>query len=363
VCATSRISVHCVTPVLSVISALLLTSAAMLLGFLAACDSHLNNHVLVTVDGRKIVRSELDKYYDSVSVEQTPTSDEVVALKLNILSQMIDDEIMMNRAEKLGILATDEEVDRKFNEYKAPMTQEELEQRLKDKKMTLADFKRDIRRSITFEKLINRDVSSKIAVTDQNITDYYKAHMGEFNLIEPKYHLAQIMVTPEASPQAPSQNDKALNKAEARKKIDMIINRLDIGEDFGALAMRYSEDPATSGNGGDLGMVPESGLKATDPLTRAAILKLRPGQYSPIISIINPANRELLGFRIVKLISKEPAGQRELSDPRVQQAIRSQLHDRREQLLKTAYHEVLRDSSKVENYYAKMILDNNGIDR
>lgn len=361
-CATSRTSVHCITPVLRVILALLSTSAAMLLGSLTACDSHLNSDVLATVDGRKIFRADLDKYYDSVSVEQTPTAEEVVALRLNILSQMIDDEILMHRADKLGLLATDEEVNRKFNEYKASMTQEELEQRLKDKKITLADFKRNIRRSITFEKLINRDVSSKIAVTDQDIADYYKAHMGEFNLIEPKYHLAQIMVTPEPSPQAPSQNDKALSQAEASKKIEMIVNRLDIGEDFGTLAMRYSEDPATSGNGGDLGAVPESGLKGTDPFTRAAVLKLRPGQYSPIISIINPANRQLLGFRIVKLISKEPAGQRELSDPRVQQAIRSQLHDRREQLLKAAYHEVLRDSSKVENYYAKMILDNNGHD-
>lgn len=78
---------------------------------------------------------------------------------------------------------------------------------------------------------------------------------------------------------------------------------------------------------------------------------------------MNSANRQLLGFRIVKLISKESAGQRELSDPRVQQGIRSQLGDQRKQLLKAAYYEVLRDSSKVENYYAKMILDNNGNDR
>jgi peptidyl-prolyl cis-trans isomerase SurA len=63
----------------------------------------------------------------------------------------------------------------------------------------------------------------------------------------------------------------------------------------------------------------------------------------------------------VKLIAKEPAGQRDLaSDPRVGQAIRTQLHDRREQLLKAAYYEVLRDSAKVENYYAKSVLDNNG---
>ena len=81
-CATSRTSVHCITSVLSVMLALLSTSAAMLLGFLTACDSHLNSGVLATVDGRKIFRGDLDKYYDSVSVEQTPTADEVVALRL-----------------------------------------------------------------------------------------------------------------------------------------------------------------------------------------------------------------------------------------------------------------------------------------
>jgi len=226
-----------------------------------------------------------------------------------------------------------------------------------------ADFKRDIRRSITVDKVMNKEVSSKINITDQDITDYFNAHKGEFNLIEPTYHLAQIMVTPAPNPQAQNQNDKAQNEAEARKKVQMIANRLDSGDDFATLAMKYSEDPETSGNGGDLGTVRESGLKETDPATRDAVMKLKPGQYSPVISVINPANRQAVGFRIVKLVSKEPAGQRELSDPRVQQAIRSQLHDRREQLLKAAYYEVLRDSAKVENYYAKKVLDSNGMEK
>jgi peptidyl-prolyl cis-trans isomerase SurA len=71
-------------------------------------------------------------------------------------------------------------------------------------------------------------------------------------------------------------------------------------------------------------------------------------------------NKEIAGYQIVTLISKEPAGQRELADPRVQQAIRSQLRDRREQLLKAAYYEVLRDQARVENYYAQKVLDGNG---
>ena len=47
---------------------------------------------------------------------------------------------------------------------------------------------------------MNKEVSSKINVTDQDITDYYNAHKGEFNLIQPQYHLAQIMVTPAPKP-------------------------------------------------------------------------------------------------------------------------------------------------------------------
>jgi peptidyl-prolyl cis-trans isomerase SurA len=340
-------------------------SSAVAVAALVACNSQVGGDVVATVDGRKIFRSDVDKYYDNqvASAQQAPTGEQATALRLNILHQMIDDEILMRRAEKLGLLATDDDVDKKYNDIKSPFTQEEFDKRLKDKKITLADFKRDIRRSITVDKVMNKEVTSKINITDQDITSYFNAHKAEFNLIEPQYHLAQIMVTPLPNPQAQNQNEKAQNEADARKKIQMIANRLDSGDDFATLAMKYSEDPETSGNGGDLGTVPESSLRNTDAQTRDAVIKLKPGQYSPIISVVNPQSRQEVGFRIVKLVAKEPAGQRELGDPRVQQAIRSQLYDRREQLLKAAYYEVLRDSAKVENYYAKKILETNGVEK
>jgi peptidyl-prolyl cis-trans isomerase SurA len=149
-------------------------------------------------------------------------------------------------------------------------------------------------------------------------------------------------------------------EADARKKIQMLSNRLDSGDDFATLAMNYSEDSETSGNGGDLGFTPESSLQRTDPTTREMVLKLKPGQYSAVIPLANPMNKQVAAFQIVKLISKEPAGQRELADPRVQQAIRSQLRDRREQLLKAAYYEVLRDQAKVDNYYAQQVTEKAG---
>jgi peptidyl-prolyl cis-trans isomerase SurA len=338
-------------------------AVALTLATLVACKSQVSGDVMATVDGRKIFRSDVDKYYDNqvASAQQPPTGEQATILRLNILRQLIDDEMVMHRAEKLGLLATEEEVDRKLNEIKSPYTQQEFDQRLKEKKISLEDFKRDIRRSITLDKVMNKEVSSKINVTDQDINEYYAAHKAEFNLIEPQYHLAQLFVTPVPNPQAHNQNNKAQNEADARKKIQMVANRLDSGDDFATLAMNYSEDPETSGNGGDLGTVPESSLRNTDPGTRDAVLKLKPGQYSSIITVINPATKQAAGFRIVKLVAKEPAGQRDLSDPRVQQAIRSQLHDRRDQLLKAAYYEILRDSAKVENYYARQVLDSNGM--
>src|SRR5438128_4221804 len=336
---------------------------AMLAASVVCSPKHDSAHVAASVDGRKIYLADLQKYYQNQTSgsEQHPTGEQATSLRLSILRELIDNEILMRRAEKLGLLATDEEVDRKLNDLKSPYSKEEFGARLKEKKITLDDFKRDLRRSLTVDKVINKEVTSKINVSDQDIANYYSAHKAEFNLIEPQYHLAQIVVTTAPNPQVHNlKNDKAQNEAEARKKIQTLANRLDSGEDFGTLAMNYSEDSETSANAGDLGFTPESALRNTDPLTRELVTKLKPGQYSPIITIVNPMTKQLAGFRIVKVLSKEPAGQRELADPRVKIAIRSQLQERREQLLKAAYYEVLRDQARVENYYAQKVMDGNG---
>ncbi|HXY48958.1 MAG TPA: peptidylprolyl isomerase [Terriglobales bacterium] len=338
--------------------------AACLVCSFTSCPSRPGGgEVMAVVDGRKILRADVDKYYpaQAAAAGQQPSGEQTTSLRLSILHELIDEEILMRRAEKLGLLATDEEVERKLGELKSPYTQDEFNRQLQEKKITLDDVKRDLRRSVTIDKLMIKEVTSKINISDQDITDYYNAHKAEFNLIEPQYRLAQIYVSVQPDDRVHNlQNSKAQNEAEARKKIQLILNRLDSGEDFAKLAMNFSEDPQTSANGGDLGPVPESGLHNTDPATRDAVLKLKPGQYSPIISTVNPNTTRPVGFRIVKLESKEPAGQRDLNDPRVQQMIRSQLRDRREQLLKSAYYEVLRDSAKVENYYAEDVLKDTG---
>ncbi len=318
---------------------------------------------LAKVNGKKILGSEVDKYYNTQiqGAPSKPSPEQADSLKLSILRELIDNEILMQRAEKLGLMATDEEVTSKLNELKAPYTQEEFDRRLKEQGRTLDELKRDLRRSLTIDKVINKEITSRIAITDADISNYFNEHKAEFNLVEPQYHLAQIFVYAAPGPVRNRKDSKAQNEADARKKIQMISNRLDSGEDFATVAMDYSEDPDTAPNGGDVGLAPESNLKPpqVDANTSAAVLKLKPGQYSGVIQTVDPRTRAV-AFRIVKLISKEPAGQRELNDPRVQQAIRDELRNRREQLIKAAYYDVLRDQAKVENFLAEQILKNSG---
>ena len=334
----------------------------ILLLFSAACKTSKDNTgVMATVNGRKITGTEVGKYFNNQTADapQKPTDEQADTLRLNILKQLIDNEILMQRAEKLGLLATDDEVNSKLAEIKAPFSQEDFDKRLATRNINLADFKADLRRSITVDKVLNKEITSKINISDQDITAYYNQHKSEFNLIEPQYHLAQILVTTQPNPQAPNVAGKAQNEADAKKKIQVIVNRLDSGEDFASVAMALSEQPETAQNGGELGFVPESSLKGDRPAFEA-INKLKPGQYSPVLIVADPNSHQIFGFRVVKLISKEAAGQRELKDPRVQQAVREQLRDRQEQLLKAAYYEVIRDEAKVENFFAEEILKKAG---
>jgi peptidyl-prolyl cis-trans isomerase SurA len=262
----------------------------------------------------------------------------------------------MQRADKLGLLATDDEVDRKLNELKAPYTKEQFDQKLKDSHMSLDDLKRDLRRNLTIDKVLNKEITSKINISDKEIADFYNSNKAQFNLIEPRYHLAQIVVSAQPAQQVSNlKNDKAQNENDAHKKIQMIENRLESGDDFGQLAMSYSEQPDTAGNGGDMGLITESQLR-TNPEIYAAVSKLKPGETSHPLPMTDPATKRTIGYSIIRLISKEPAGQREFNDPRVQQFIREQLRDSREQLLKAAYYDVVHNEAKINNYYADDLL-------
>jgi len=237
---------------------------------------------------------------------------------------------------------------------KSPYTKEQFEARLAEKKMTADDLKTQIRHDLTLNKLINKEVSSHITITDSDVANFFNANKDAFNHKEPSIRLAQILVTPQADPNVHNlRGSKATNDKQARDKIEDIYNRLQRGEDFGMLAQNYSEDPNTAANGGDMGPIPESNLDKVSKDLKQLVLTLPVGVPSkPIAS--------QYGYQILKVISREPAGQRELNDPRVQQEIRDALISRKTQLLQAAFFETARNEAKVQNYLARSIVQSAG---
>jgi peptidyl-prolyl cis-trans isomerase SurA len=312
--------------------------------------------VWALVNGKEITRADVDKYYRSQlnPDAREPSQDEALSLKLNILDELVNNQILLQRANKLGLLATDGEVEDKFTEFKSPYTEDELQRQLKVRAYTVEDLKADLRQQLSIQKLINREVLSKIAITDQDLQDFYNQNRAQFNVAEPQYRLAQIVVTPRKDPQIRNRkNDDATTDAEARRKAAALEAQINTGSDFATLAMDYSEDPASSGSGGDLGYVPESSLSQSDPALKKAVLALKPGEVSGVIVLRD-------SYRILKLVAKEAPGQRELSDPAVQQSIRDNLHNRKEQLLRAAYLASARDDSKIVNYLAQQVMESSG---
>jgi len=283
-----------------------------------------------------------------------PSQEEGLSRKLNILDELINSEILVERANKMNLVATDAEVEDKFTESKSPYTEEEFQKKLKDTGLTVDDLKSDIRRQLSVEKVLNREVIAKISITDQDISDFYNKNRAQFNIVEPQYHIAQISITPRPDPTIHNRkNDKATSEIEATHKAALLEQKLNSGADFSELVTDYSEDPSAS-TGGDLGFVPESALNQSDPVLKKAVLSMKPGEVSQPIPVKGG------GFRILKLLAKEAAGQRVLSDPQVQESIRDMLRNRKEQLLRSAYMIEARDESQVTNYLAAQVLESEG---
>jgi peptidyl-prolyl cis-trans isomerase SurA len=320
-----------------------------------ACKTSVPANVAATVNSRPITYAEIDKQFqlNFPDAQSRPADDQMTIQKMEILRSLIDNEIMLQRAEKLSLMATDTDIEAKFNELKSGYTQEEFQKQLDARKMSVADLKAQIKRDLSVQKLVNKEITSQISISDGEIGDFYKSNKDAFNLAEPQIHLAQIVVTAGPDQNVRNlKNDDAKNDEQAKSKIQALDARLHQGEDFAMLAQNFSEDPNSTANGGDLGFIPQSALDQAGPDMRNIILQLQPGQ------ITRPLHSQD-SYRIFKVISKEPAGQRDLNDPKVQQRIRETLLNRKDQLLRSAYYEVARNEAKVVNQLALKVISSN----
>jgi peptidyl-prolyl cis-trans isomerase SurA len=311
--------------------------------------------VWAMVNGHPILEQQVERFYRSqYNRPQHPSPEEAAYIKLDILDDLINNELLLEQAQKLGLQATDSEVEQRFAELKAPYTDVQFEKELKQRGLTVDELKNELRERVSIDNLIRREITSKIKVSEQEIEAAYERNRADYDVAEPEYHVAQIVVTPYRDAEVRNQkNNDATTPAQAVRKIHMLLAKLRAGANFATLARDYSEDAVTASTGGDLGFISASSLNQGDPALKRAVLALKPGQISGILHVKKT-------YRIIKLIAVIKPGQRPLSDPSVQQEIRQTLRQRKEQLLHSAYLTTLRDQAHITNYLAQRILAEDG---
>jgi parvulin-like peptidyl-prolyl isomerase len=310
--------------------------------------------VWAVVDGREILRDEVDRLYRTSLLEgATPSDEEALSAKLNIVEDLITQDLLLARARAANLQVSDTELDAAFAERRQGMTEAEFQKRLTERNLTTEDIRTGMRRELSAQKILEQDVIAKVTVSDGDIAAFYERHKDQFNVTETQYRLAQIVVTPARDPQLGNRmNDDAATADEARRKVDMLLGKLRGGADFAALAMDYSEDPQTVAQGGDLGYVPMSALRQSSPALRDVVLKTQPGNVTTAMA----GGAHML----VMVVSREDPGQRDLSAPNVRDGIREMLTSRRSQLLRDAYITAARDEADIVNHLARQVVSAQG---
>jgi peptidyl-prolyl cis-trans isomerase SurA len=323
--------------------------AAILAGLLlgaTGCQHAAPAGALAKVNGAPIMSSRVDEY-DRLH-PQAFSGESGDQRRLDVLQQVIMEEILEQRARRYHLEATDEDAAEKLTEIRSSYTQEEFAQQLRSANLTTKDIQSQVRRELTIDRLMNKDVFSRINIADSDLSTYYTSHQDEFNLAEPRFHLARIVVS--ALPVGVQSAAAAQSREDAMRTIQMVHIRLQEGEDFASLANSLAKIKTASISGDADIALSQSELDA-DPLLRQSVSKLLPGQSTDVLT--SPDSQQ---FAIYKLLFREPAGVYGFNDPRVQQYIREKLRNQRAELLKTAYLDMLRYQAQIENYYAESLL-------
>jgi peptidyl-prolyl cis-trans isomerase SurA len=316
-------------------------------------------NVWAAVDDRQITRDDVEKTYrregpTQQQLQQQPRAEEqVLNDKLQLLNQMIAQELLLAKAGELKVEVTDTELDNAYNEAKKNITDDQFNKELASRNLTAADMRDSLRRDMLANKVMEREVTSKVTVTDDEIKQFFEANRSAFNRPEDAYHIAQIVVTPvRANQQVNRSGNDAGSPQEAQAKANMLMERLKAGAAFAELAADFSEDPESAQRGGDLGFVPISQLNRVPAPLRDAVLNSQPGAVR-LVSIQG-------GQTIVLLVAKDTAGQKDPSMPQVREMISNTLKGRREELLRAAYLNALRNDATVINYLADRIVESQG---
>ena len=312
----------------------LLTALALASVFscLAAEEKETSQDKVAVVNGSVITRAEFDREMRltqrrSSSMGKTVPDSQLSALKEETLERLIDRELLYQESQNKGIKVDKAALDEKFK--KQFPDEAKLKSILSGMNLTEDAIKSQWIQGMAIRKFIDKEFVPKVAVSEKEIKDYYDSHPDYFKQPE-EVRASHILI------KVDSKADES-QKAEVRKTLEEIEQRIKKGEDFSALAKESSQCSSNS-KGGDLGFFRRGQM--VKPFEEAAF-SLKPGQVSDIVET-------RFGYHLIKVVEKKPEGTIPYKDAK--DRIQERLKKEKVQKEVSSYLAKVKETAKVERF-------------
>lgn len=306
------------------------------------------------VNGKAIKNEEVEKIikqqFQGQESKLSPL--ELAQARLQALDGIIQQEVMVQKAEKEKVQVSDDEVTQKFNEGRqtSGVTVDEFNKKMQEAGETEASVREKIKRQLMVQKLSDKLAASVEPPKDSELEEFFKGNPEMFKN-KRGASFAAIVIDPRGNGQTTKTPEEAQLKL---KEVGQKLSQP--GIDFAQIAAQYSEDPETAARGGEWRAFSEEEMKQfMTPELVAAIMSPQT-TVGQVINRVVPFENKLL---FLKLTSRQEKDEDlTLNSPNVKQRVIDLLTGAKKQLLSAAYQARALDEARVENYLAKQIVDN-----
>jgi peptidyl-prolyl cis-trans isomerase SurA len=308
--------------------------------------AELLDRVVAVVNDDVITLSELEKegerFYRDISAKTPATSlaETLQQAREHVLDRIIERRLVTQKAKAGNLSVSDAEVDAAFEQMlsQSRLSKPEFLAKLKEEGLTETAYRQNLRDQVLQSKVVNADVRSKVVITDEEILNYYNSQ-STTQVSGGGYYLLQIGISWKKGKDSSPEIVEA-DRDKARKEAEKVLEMARDGEDFKALARKYSSMPSAA-DGGDIGVFQ---LDEMAPDMQQAVKDLKPAGISDIIETPE-------GYQFFKLANSDD-GTIAAKTPSEQEKekIRNELYEQR---LKKAYDEWM-DNLKNEAYIQKL---------
>ncbi|MCA9408309.1 MAG: peptidyl-prolyl cis-trans isomerase [Candidatus Omnitrophica bacterium] len=303
-----------------------LFSALMLALLLSTTKAFtLEDAIIAVVNDELITLKELRDYIKETylaltaeGVDQTKIKEIMLDLEINGINKLIEDKLVLSKANSIGVEIRDKAVEERINEIKKKYPSEQIFlEALEASGGTLSDLQEKIKEQMKIQFIINHEVNSKIYINPKDVTKYYNEHIDQFKKKE-YVKLESIFIS------------YLKGRTAAYEKATEALNFIREPEDFEKIAKKYSETPS-------IGKVERGQLL---PEVEEAIFNLKINEVSSLIEVNN-------GIYIFKLIDKVSSSTASIADVKdsirdilFQEKFKDRLTSWLEKLKKEAYIEI-----------------------